>query len=355
MSLRRWQVLLPAVILLSLSAAGPRQKALQPLDPLPEFLSQTGLYADPLNHRIAAGNMAYSPLYPLWSDGAGKKRWIRLPEGSRIAGVQADDWIFPVGTTIWKEFSFGRRVETRLLEKTGEKQWRYASYAWNEEESDALLAPERGLRDHFPIAPGVRHDIPGVIDCRACHEGQGRDIVLGFNALQLSPERDPLAPNAEPADSAMWTLPRLIAEKRIARLSGRYAQSSPVIDASTPRERAALGYLSANCGGCHNPGNPQASAGMFVKYVLDNKTGMIRFARDTFIDHKSIYQIPGLAAGESYRILPGDPARSALVYRMGSRNPYRQMPPLGTKRVDAHALELISHWIQADLIRTTTP
>src|SRR5262249_30960643 len=85
--------------------------------PLPEHLRDTGLYARGGGEEIAPDVLAFSPQYPLWSDGAEKRRWIRLPPGTRIDARDPDRWVFPVGTRLWKEFSLGRRLETRMLER----------------------------------------------------------------------------------------------------------------------------------------------------------------------------------------------------------------------------------------------
>ena len=45
-------------------------------------------------------------------------------------------------------------------------------------------------------AAGKSHTIPGVNDCKACHQG-GRSEVLGFGLIQLSPDRDPGALHAD--------------------------------------------------------------------------------------------------------------------------------------------------------------
>jgi len=60
--------------------------------------------------------------------------------------------------------------------------------------------------------------------------------------------------------------------------------------------------------------------------------------------------VPDTAPGTSFFIRPGDPGHSAVVYRMGTRNPLRQMPPLGTKIADEDAVGLISQWIEKSLI-----
>ena len=110
----------------------------------PRLLSQTGLYLTG-GERLAIDpeNRPFSPQYPLWSDGARKSRWVRLPAGARIDVRDIDRWDFPLGTRFWKEFTFGdRKVETRFLRKDGPASWTFASYVWNEAQTDADLAPD---------------------------------------------------------------------------------------------------------------------------------------------------------------------------------------------------------------------
>ncbi|HSD65863.1 MAG TPA: hypothetical protein VLF95_04135, partial [Vicinamibacteria bacterium] len=162
----------------------------------PRTLRETGLYADWAAKTVDRGNLPFTPQYPLWSDGAVKARWIHVPPGRFIDASDADSWEFPVGTKLWKEFRIGgRRVETRYVESTAEG-WQFAVYLWSGDEEEAPLAPERGTRASAEVAPGVRHVVPSRYDCRVCHEGRPVP-VLGFNALQLSPDRDPNAPHAE--------------------------------------------------------------------------------------------------------------------------------------------------------------
>ena len=205
--------------------------------------------------------LAYTPQYPLWSDGATKRRWIRLPPGAAIDASDPDAWVFPIGTQIWKEFSFGRRVETRYMERLADGTWRFAVYAWTADGSDARRAPTRGIRRAAESRPGVPYDIPSVYDCRACHEG-GPTPVLGFSALQLSPDRDPLAPSAERPRAGDVDLARLLGRGLIRRLPASLVTRPPRIVAPTPRARAALGYLHANCGNCHDARGPLGSLGL---------------------------------------------------------------------------------------------
>src|SRR5215212_6721919 len=163
----------------------------------PQMLLDTGLYSDLAKLTVDPKHLAFSPQYPLWSDGAIKRRWISLPPGTAIDGSDPDGWAFPVGTRFWKEFSFnGQRVETRYLERQADGEWLYAAYAWSPDGRDAQLISPKGKRSAYPVGGGRSHTIPSISDCKVCHQG-GRTEVLGFSALQLSRDRDPDAPHAE--------------------------------------------------------------------------------------------------------------------------------------------------------------
>jgi hypothetical protein len=67
----------------------------------------------------------------------------------------------------------------------------------------------------------------------------------------------------------------------------------------------------------------------------------------TTIQQRSKFPLPGDPSGSAYRIERGNPARSTVVFRMATRNPMRQMPPLGSKVVNEEGLDLIRRWISA--------
>ncbi|HSD21430.1 MAG TPA: hypothetical protein VLC54_15395 [Anaeromyxobacter sp.] len=322
-----------------------RHPAVAPDAPAPTRLADTGLYADFAARRVAADVLPYTPQYPLWSDGATKRRWVRLPRGAAIDASDPDAWVFPVGTKLWKEFSFGRRVETRLLERLADGTWRFAAYVWSADGSDARLAPERGIRGAAESRPGLPHDIPSVYDCRACHEG-GPTPVLGFSALQLSPDRDPLAPNAERPGEGDVDLARLVALGLIRGMPAALVARPPRIAAPTPRARAALGYLHANCGNCHDARGPLASLGLTLVQPI-SRAGAPSPAVATAVGVASRFRPhdPGEGAGAPVRIRPGRPEASVLYRRMASRDPLAQMPPLGSHAVDEEALAVVAAWI----------
>jgi hypothetical protein len=312
----------------------------------PATLQETGLYADWATKTVAPGNLLFSPQYPLWSDGATKTRWMRLPKGTFIDARNPDVWRFPVGTRFWKEFRFGRRAETRFIEH-GAEGWRFAAYAWNADETAATLVGENGLRRSVEIRDGVTHAIPSRADCRVCHEA-GPVHILGVTALQLSSARDPNAPHAEPLPEGAVDLETLVARRLVRGLPLAVTSTPPRIAAATPLSRAALGYLNANCGGCHTGSGDLSSLSFALNYTLNRRADQLAPAMATAVDKPSKFRIPGMPDAVN-RLCSGHPDASVVVQRMASRNPLVQMPPLGTQLVDEEALRLIKRWIAEDL------
>ncbi|HET7202633.1 MAG TPA: hypothetical protein VFI92_04640 [Steroidobacteraceae bacterium] len=343
----------PALLAFLLATAGaPAQADDGPaaLAPLPGRLSETGLFAPGSVTEITPRAVSFSPQYPLWSDGATKRRWISLPPGTFVDASNPDAWVFPLGTKLWKEFAVGRRVETRYIERAADGSWRFGTYVWNVGGTDATLAPAEGIAA-LPLeraSRGGTYAIPGEFDCRACHEGAPVP-VLGFSALQLSADRDPLAPHAEasPVD-----LDALVAQGLVRHLPRPLRATPPRIAARTPTERAALGYLHGNCGHCHStPGD--SGAAVPVPVVLAQSVAHAKASaesvRRSLVDAASRFRPHGGAEAPSRLVVPGRSAASVLPLRMRSRDPRVQMPPLGTALADRQAVELIERWIDQDL------
>jgi hypothetical protein len=350
-SRRAWQLLSAGALLLVSTATsrvlGASASSSEATFAPPARLSETGLYADAATLAVDPRNRPFTPQYPLWSDGAVKRRWVRLPDGAAIDTRDVDHWDFPVGTRFWKEFEFGgRRIETRMLVKTATGQWAFASYAWRDDQRDALLAPAEGLPAVAEVAPGRMHSVPSRDECRACHDS-GRTEVLGFTALQLSTDRDPLAPHAEPLTADMITLRTLTDEGRLSPARPEWVTTPPRIAAHDARERAVLGYLSTNCGSCHNPKSSIASVGLFLKHDVGRSGACTPEAIATTVNQPGHWVVPTAPEGTSRLVSPGKPEVSALLARARSRRPSSQMPPIGTVLADREALELVSAWIAA--------
>ena len=82
----------------------------------------------------------YEVAHSFWSDGAGKRRWMALPDGTSVTVGADGDWDFPTGTVLAKEFEHdGQLIETRLLMHHPDGTWGGYAYAWNESQTEAEL------------------------------------------------------------------------------------------------------------------------------------------------------------------------------------------------------------------------
>jgi hypothetical protein len=313
-----------------------------------ERLSQTGLYSDIASKAVDTRNRPFTPQYVLWSDGGTKRRWISLPAGSRIDTTDMDRWVFPVGTKIWKEFTYqGRRVETRLTEKIAAEpqlaSWRFKTFAWRPDESDATLVSEAGFPNAAPTAFNTLHDIPSVANCRSCHE-RGGDAVLAVDALQLSADRDPMVPPEGQLRPGDLTLADFAAQGLLTR----NPDSQPRIVSRTPAGRWAMGYMHGNCGNCHNPRGSQAGLGLFLRHEIAATREDLEPAFATTVNQLNIsFVVSGTRLGvDSYRIRGGSPEVSAAWVRMHARGDAKAMPPIASKVEDADATAILSDWIR---------
>jgi mono/diheme cytochrome c family protein len=316
-----------------------------PIEP-PATLAATGLYADAAQRRLAPGVMPFEPQYPLWSDGARKRRWIALPEGTAIDASDVDAWQFPTGTRLWKEFTFADGVETRFMQRRADATWLYATYVRKNGAPDDVLAPACGVPSFVATQNGKHHDVPSLTDCRLCHEG-GRTAVLGFSALQLSPDRDPLAPHGAPANPDDLDLTALAARGLLRHLPEQVLATPPRVNARTATERAALGYLHGNCGNCHNASGPLQRLGLRLDHPLAAATPP---AIETTFGVGSAFQHRSARA----RIDAGSAASSLLWLRVAAEDPITQMPPFGRHLVDDCARDLLARWIDEQRPGDTT-
>jgi len=310
------------------------ESAIPPTTAAPATLAETGLFtpasAQSALPTIAPGVETYSPSYALWADGAGKERYVYIPACATIDTRDADHWEFPVGTRLWKNFRLGDDLlETRMIHRygAGASDWLYATYGWDlarPNDPTAAVAVLHGA----PNAGGTIHDIPDPWECGACH-GKLPDKPLGFSAIQLSHGGAGLTMQ-KLSDWGWLTVP------------ARDGFEVP----GTPVQKAALGYLHANCGGCHNSrGELPRDNPMLLRLLVGQKD----YAQtDTVI---TTIGVPTLnAAVELHgkpRIDPQQPTNSAIFLRMSNRDAF-PMPPIATKVPDTDGgIAAVRAWIDA--------
>ena len=296
-------------------AAAPVAPAVpEALDVVPVLLSQTGLYSATSTRTLGPNVQVFSPAYPLWSDAAGKLRWISLPEGAQIDTSDMDVWKLPIGTKLWKEFEqHGHPIETRYMAKFGpsESDWVFIAYHWNADQTDAIAVPD-GVED----ADGAMHDIPSTATCKQCHNSQPM-AALGFSALQLS--------HAGPG----LTLDALSSSGRLSA-----PPTSALAIPGDPTSAQALGYLHGNCGGCHNDRAPSNFGVPETKVVFWQSAGALSSLEQT----TTYVNLVTNTRGDLTRLQHG-------LERMKQRESYLQMPPLGTEVVDTEGVALIEAWL----------
>jgi hypothetical protein len=305
------------------------------LDGLPDDVACIGLYSDVETKRIETGVHRYAPALILWSDGAGKQRWVSFPEGEKIDATDPNNWVFPVGTKFYKEFRVdGHRVETRTFQKVRSDRWVRGTYAWNEAETRAVRSFGEDLGD-VQIA-GKDYHIPSGTECEQCHGGR-KDRVLGFESVALG------LPGAEGI-----TLKDLVAQDLIEPVPARTELT--IGDDGTGLGADVAGYIHMNCGVCCHNDNRNAEAypsRLFMKLDVNELDGRP-------INNIEMLQLlinqdaKTLRWGDRKRVIPGNPQDSLLYQLITSREgPKEQMPPIATKVVDSAHTELIGNWIEA--------
>ncbi len=281
---------------------------------LPEHLAQTDLFT--LDSRVLAqyGVIAYAPAYPLWSDDAGKLRYVRVPRGTSIKFDKAtQQFIIPANTRFYKTFMKQiidtdnsirwRKIETRLIlsrpDNPGEEgdeahNALYATYRWNDSETDATLV-DTPLRDGTiwndtileyntdePLAAQLRtnpnateetlieskaarhYAIPSSDRCNECHLGSvSRSYVLGFSPVQINRRPTGQGGTIEPTGPDEATqLQRFIDYGLVTGIDSLddVLPLEKLEGSRSPRndhELTAQGYFLGNCSHCHNPrGDP---------------------------------------------------------------------------------------------------
>jgi hypothetical protein len=302
----------------------------------PATLADTGLCLDAGCSQISTDVFEYEPRFELWSDTATKRRWIYLPPGTKIDTTDMDFWQFPVGTKLWKEFTRGTtRVETRLIMRIADtgmpSDWFYVPYVWNQTQ-DATTAQPMGV----PDANGTAHDVPSRFDCKNCHENVKPSRILGFSAIQLDWDNP---------DTAQLDLKELVTRNLLTTAP---AAPSTATDpyfalAGNSTEQAAVGYLHANCGHCHNPTSGTYGATSMELRVTVGTCGSLSTIPVYATAVGKNTQIGGTTATQI--IVAGQPDNSAMIERFESTNMSLRMPQKGTEMMDPTGDTALRTWI----------
>ena len=310
---------------------------------LPEHLRDTDQFTFDTELLAKNGVLAYVPAYPLWTDDAGKLRFVRVPLGQSIHyNATTKTFNIPDNTRFYKTFfreiievdgvKRNKKVETRLLvtrqdvtqtDGSIKTTALFGTYVWNEDETDAVLLSDP-LRNGEPFRDRLitiitdevtaaavraknpvnlayalenanatrRYALPGSERCIGCHMGsQSQDFVLGFLPIQMHHRPKGQAGRIEASGrDELSQMQRLIDYGLITGVPNDPAQW-PLLENSqgsrSPRndlELVAQGYLLGNCAHCHNPRGVASSENPVLLDVLDflpsEKGGIFQFPLD---------------------------------------------------------------------------
>ncbi len=313
-------------------------------------LSQYDFFAGPMVELTPKqGVVPYTVAAPLWSDQAGKDRYIVLPEGGKIEFRADDEWGFPEGTILVKNFFFDhdrrdpkagfRIIETRLLVRDADN-WRGFTYVWNDEQTEATLL-RTGKRvdiDYVDLAGAAQTEeyiVPNEDQCSSCHERDDVEHSLGLITPQMN---RPVERDGKTVAQIEWLAQQDLFAAAPPRSETLASFVDPYAEAGTLDQRARA-YLHGNCAHCHQAGG---GAG---------KSGLVYLATETDLAKVGVCKVPAAAGpgtgGNAHDIVPGKPDESIMVFRMNSLDPEIKMPELPNRVIDEAGVELIRAWISA--------
>ena len=298
----------------------------------------------------AKESVPYDLNTPLFSDYAQKERTIFLPAGTSMTYHDDGTFDFPVGAIITKSFGFPKDFrdasskvkweETRLLIRNNDG-WKGISYFWDDAQTSAKKAPGgRTQAVEFIDSQGATQHanylIPNVNQCPKCHANDGVTTPIGIYAAQVN-RTHTYADGTTANQLTKWTELGML---RGVPATLNSAPHLPVWDDPSAGSAAdrARSYLDGNCAYCHSPTGEARTTGLFLSL------------RETDPTRLGVCKLPvaagRAAAGLDYDVVPGNPDKSILAYRMSSVEPSIAMPELGRSLVHKEALALVRDWIQ---------
>ena len=319
---------------------------------------------------VDADTVVYTLASPLFSDHALKFRTINVPKGRTVAVTDSGRFDYPVGTVITKTFFYKtaeadsndgqprflavsdiptptpndlreieldkvQLIETRLLVRR-EAGWQALPYRWRADQTDAelllagdLLLAEMEFEDQSEES--FAYLVPNQNQCAGCHV-----LDQSTKAIEpIGPHQKHLQQVAGPNQLDEWSNRELVETEHL-RADLVWTQIDYRDESHTLNDRARS-YLDINCGHCHSATGPADTSGLYLNgETLDRvRLGWC----------KAPIAAGQGTGGHQYGIVPGNPERSILYYRMQSRDPGAMMPELGRNLLDKAGSALVASWI----------
>lgn len=314
-----------------------------------ERLSEYGFFVGTLRDlNPSTGVFPYALNTPLFSNYAEKLRFVKLPEGTKIRYRDSAVFDFPTGTVLIKNFYYpldfrkpekGRIIlETRLLVHE-ENGWQAYPYIWNEEQTEGTYDPAGETREvRYVNESGKRINTPYLIpnknQCKGCHLKGNAVVPVGPSARQLN--RIVEYAGTRQNQLQHWAdLGIIDGLPPLSELPKGIVWDDVSTGSLNDRARA---YLDANCAHCHSREGPANTSGLFLDV----------YEKDP--PHLGVNKTPvaaGRGAGNlNFDIVPGEPDKSILVFRMKTNDLGIAMPEIGREQIHKEAVALIEEWIR---------
>jgi mono/diheme cytochrome c family protein len=228
---------------------------------------------------------------------------------------------FPEGTILVKTFYYyndrrdpakGKRIIETRLEIKSNSRWNVATYLWNAEQTDAVLATT-GFNttvnwiDQQGKGRVISYHVPSNRECATCHNSSDAVIPIGPKLRNLNTT---VTRNATAVNQLTYFYNSGILEAVDPHTTPELPAWN---DASYTLAERGRAYLDVNCAHCHKSGGIASDAALFFDYD--------KSFHDTGINSK----------------------KKAIVDKMKSG----QMPRIGTSIVHDEGLELIRKYIDS--------
>lgn len=309
---------------------------------IPKLLSESGAFDNLETLTPSGGIMPYEINAPLWSDGSTKKRWISLPDTSKIVFDINDTWTFPEGTVLIKHFELAinedsiKRLETRFFVVDLDKNGYGLTYRWNSTDTEAILVgSEEAITDTLEVLTNVDNSqqiwsYPTRSQCLQCHNNNA-DFVLGLKTAQMNRNVMSTGPMGPVNQIELWRELDFFKEHEFTE---ELPSLSSIGDTTFSLQHRVRSYLDANCSHCHQPFGVNTNFDARFATALPSQK---------ILSHEVVSQ--NSITGNNI-ITPGNTESSEMWIRDASLGS-NKMPPIAKSKLDEQYLNVLTQWIES--------
>lgn len=293
----------------------------------------------------------YNLASQLFTDYASKKRFVWMPTGTKAEFVDSDEILkFPTGTVLVKSFYYTQALpsnnqkilETRIMIKkgtlpSGEEDWLFANYIWNEEQTEATLFMngtdvEVSFVNEYDNQYTTNYRIPSETECLICHKNSEKAIPIGPKPYNMNINFAYANGNQNQLD--YWINNQLIDSS----FNRNFTQVVNWKNPEFPLSERVRSYIEINCAHCHAE----------TKHC-DYRPIRLGYLETTIDENLGICVTPQDNFDPSYSsiITPQNIGRSVMHYRLNTTEESYRMPLLGRTLVDEEAVQLLEDYINS--------